>query len=1126
MPIELRSDRPNDSSMAVPNPTASRVDRRHRQKIDRALRRMLSGDPSPQIPLVLWVSGPPGSGRGTLLSELREQLSEDGVRWVRGCAYPGTGEILEPILRGVRELVAEIREKSTTDPAWDAVWKRISDERAPALARILPEAPWGREVQPCPDLEPRFERSRLLDHLAGLVLEYAEQTPLVLQIDGAEHLDGLSRDAIETLVRVIRTRRHAQIAGLPLAAPPPLALVLVTGERETPPLSGPETESLHIPVRGLDRREFVKLVEAEYGAEQPLSVLEKLYQLTRGNRYDLQRRIAWESAEEEGGTPEVRAKRLLECGHFDGEISRRIRQSPEGERKLLQTLAVLGKPVSVTILERICELGRDQVAAMLGRLTRAEWIVCDQGRVVRLDHERLRAPISDTLTEEQLRRIHSRAAEAISDEYEGRDNRRFQEVYFHRARGPQDLSALEAAFAGAEEALRLYDFEGAIAIYGDLLKMLGPAEPEQLERGIGAIAEVLGETIQSDEVMLGALERLLERSGDHLTPPTRARLWRLLGQVAGRWGLSAHELDLYQRAYRALGGYGRTQERVKIYAALARAFLNRRRFDETLRYCRQGLDLVSLERLSADPEFLELCQVTEEIHFHRGEYTEAFEFEVRYLKIAHLSGTPMQQIESLLRLAHLHEQRGEPEAARTRLLESIPIARGSGSRLLEARTQERIGHLHTRNDEWQEASAAFRRAFEVQSEIGDEHRTIRILGSLGLVALALGDANEGAHAFRLYALYQQNRVRPEAPPPVPGIPFDYRSRTERDDEIRRRWRAVEAPGAPPEKRCDDLLQLGDLHRDRGEMEKSRLCLRDGLRLALEHDLEPSRFYLRFGRLHRLSGNVGGALECLQKGLDAMTTEPARERIAETTIQVGLLHSDRGDYQKGLSYLGRGLRAYLELEHESGVSHSLVEVSRVLARLGKTEAAEGLARAAITICSSLDLPRLEGEAWLALGAARIANGLGMDEVHAAGEIFSRLGILEARCRGLILEATLRRLTGDLGGARALCSEAIEIARDLGLEPALARGLALRGQLEGLRPKRFLTAVRNLESALEHATRLGDRPLAAECHRAQAELYRGRGSLPVAVQHQTEAEGIEKELRSTNPFHDISGDPVRG
>jgi hypothetical protein len=60
------------------------------------------------------------------------------------------------------------------------------------------------------------------------------------------------------------------------------------------------------------------------------------------------------------------------------------------------------------------------------------------------------------------------------------------------------------------------------------------------------------------------------------------------------------------------------------------------------------------------------------------------------------------------------------------------------------------------------------------------------------------------------------------------------------------------------------------------------------------------------------------------------------------------------------------------------------------------------------------------------------------------------------------------------------------------------------------------MRSLESALEHALSLGDRVLAAIRHRAQAELYRGRGSEPVAAEHDDEAAKIESQVAAENPF----------
>ncbi|MHC4936584.1 MAG: AAA family ATPase [Planctomycetota bacterium] len=1096
--------------------TSSRVDGRQRAKLERALRRMLAGETSPQVPVALWVAGPPGCGRATLLREIRQKKESEGICWVRGSAYPGTGEILEPILRAVRTTIGEIRALAAGGHArWVTLWDQIRRDRAPALTRVLPEEDWGGAVEPFPTLEPGLERSRLLDHLGGILLDFAERAPLVVQIDGCEHLDCLSRDTLRTLQRVLRIRRQARVAGLPLAAPPPLALVLVSGELSEPPIDGPEGEVLGVPIRGLDRREFIQFLEREYGAEQPAATTEKLFQLTRGNRFDLERRVAWENAERGGGDPHDRVRRLLDYGSFDAEVVRRVRRLGARGSLALQALAVLGKPVSLSILERICGLSREESAAVTAELTTGDWVRCSDGRVIRLHHERLRRPILDTIGESELCHLHQRIAESIEAEHEGRENRRFQEVHHHRARGRQDLAALEAAFLGAEEAVRLHDFEGAIAIHREMLPLFVAAEPAQVARGLDTFTRVLRESRTPDEALLEHLERILERREGGLERTVRAQLWRQLGQAAGAWAMEARELESYQRAFRSLGSEERCQERVMVYACLARAFLQRRRFDETMRYCQEGFDLLSYAELKSDPEFLELSHVTEQVHSHRGEFGEAIELQTRCLRMALVEGSPSRQVECLLRLARLHDRRGEPEAARSRLLEAVPIARGSGSRLLQAGVLERIGQLHADHEEWEAAIAAFELAFTIQSEIGDEDRTLRLLGSIGLCSLAVGRLDDGAHNFRLYALAHAERPREEIPPPLPGFPLEYRSRSERDEEIHRLTAEVERACTSPDRRSSAYQALGDLHRDRGGVEESRRCLTLGLRAALDHGLDPSPFHLRFGRTHRASGNVARALASLQSGLDAMAGDPRPDHLAGTLVQVGLLHQDRGDTASGLSYLLRGLSAYLDLEHEPGVAHTLVELSGLLLSLGREQEAEGLARAATTICATLDLTRLEGEAWLVFGRCRAARADGLEQLRAAEEIFRRLGVPGARAEQLLAEAELRERTGDIQGARTRCQEAMEISRDLGLELLLARCLLLRGRLEGVHLGRFLNATRSCEAALDHAGRVGAKGILAGVHRLQADLYGRRGSRAVAEEHAARADALEAALRSRSP-----------
>jgi len=118
--------------------------------------------------------------------------------------------------------------------------------------------------------------------------------------------------------------------------------------------------------------------------------------------------------------------------------------------------------------------------------------------------------------------------------------------------------------------------------------------------------------------------------------------------------------------------------------------------------------------------------------------------------------------------------------------------------------------------------------------------------------------------------------------------------------------------------------------------------------------------------------------------------------------------------------------------------------------------------------------------------------------------------------LYQEAELLQSSGDIVGARALCGEAIEISRDLGLEYWLAHGLAIRGELEGVRPQRFLTAVRNLESSLQFANRAGCSALEVKCRRAMAQLYLQRGSAALSREHEAIANRIQSKLDEKNPY----------
>ncbi len=1105
------------------NPRVIRVSERHATKLERALRSAMRENPQHDPPFAIWMPGEPGSGKTTLVECVQDRLITDGVLFLRGEAFPGIGEVLEPVLCAARSLIKRVRELSDQFGLdWEEAWTRIVEQHAPALDRVLPEVDWGQAVEPFPPLDAWYERNRLVDHLAGLFLCVAEVVPTVVHLENADHLDGLAQEFLATMARVVRTRREGRRSGLPLAAPPRLCVILTTESEGQCPADLSEGELLTIAIRGLDRDEFAETLEREYESEIPLSLREKLFQQTKGNPLDLAFRMRREQAANPEGSAETRVRRMISLGRYHNEVMKAVRQLDPERRRVLHVLAVAGKPISESMLVKVAhptlDVDSEQFRSWLDDLDGESWLRrLYRGGVV-LSHQRDQAPILDTLTKVERRNLHATFADAVVDEYsDDRPSRRFREVYHHLVQGADGPTLIEAGFTAADEALRLYDFEGASEIYRELMTALCDASAPRVESGIRSLVAVLAESSDVDRKLIDAMDKLLHRRAADFDLETQAALWRRLGDLASRWEMRDREMTFYQRAFQAVKECERSPERMKVYACLARCCLEQRQFDETMRYCREGIAISEFDDLTDDPEFLELCRVTEEIHFRRGDFIEAQKFEEQYLRLARERGSKLNVIESMLRLGHLYEEASDFVAARDHILEARPIAASTGSRMLEARVDERLGYLHARQSAWDEAFAAFGSALEIQSEVGDQRRNSRLLGALGMVCFFMGKAAEGAHNFRLYALYQKVAKREGLPPAVPGLPCDYRSRSDRDDAIRARQSALSRlSGDDSDAIAATTVALADLLRDRGELDIARATLRKALRTAYTSPHSIPHIYLRLGVACRWGGEIENALDALQRGLNAMPSGADREILAEFNVQVGLLHLARGELQRAQTSLLRGLRTYLEVGHETGVTHTLVHLGEAYFRLGEREVAEQLGMAALAMSDMLELDRLEAEAWLLLGRIRglaKSHTSGHQEASTAREIFNKLGLLEGRCRALITESEIFARWGDFSRARSQCSEALEIARDLSLRPQTARGLAARGVIEGDKQSKdndLPRAIQTLEAALDHARALRDRQLEVEVHAAFAQLYHQRNKPSVVRTHLDKGRGVLKAI----------------
>jgi DNA-binding CsgD family transcriptional regulator len=310
----------------------------------------------------------------------------------------------------------------------------------------------------------------------------------------------------------------------------------------------------------------------------------------------------------------------------------------------------------------------------------------------------------------------------------------------------------------------------------------------------------------------------------------------------------------------------------------------------------------------------------------------------------------------------------------------------------------------------------------------------------------------------------------------------------------------------------------------GEFEAGLEAVRDGLALALEHDLTPvaAELYQRLSLVLYDGADYRQAEEALDTALDLCRTgEDAGTEIACVTCLVYVLR-ERGEWSRAnelgrelieadtATWVAEGLIGAIQaFQGKLGSARRLLTSSRAVSSsvrhynmyvdsttgLAIVSAAEGLEEEAIRHCQEL-LTRWEesddhhyavwGVRWAASYLARQGQ---RDGAHACAEALGRMAAEAGHPDAVAALAQaigeLALLDGDEEGAAEHLSRAVELHRGLAIpferaQIELRAGVALAGA--GARDE----ALERLCDAYRSATKLGARPLAAEAAKQVAAM----------------------------------------
>jgi DNA-binding SARP family transcriptional activator len=331
------------------------------------------------------VTGEPGIGKSRLAQELARRVRAQGHVMASARAYEAAGR---PPWGPIVDLLRSDGLRGTIDTL-DPVWRT-------ELARLLPEL-LDASQPPGTGSGDLAQRYRLLDAVSRALVG---DRPRLLIIDDLQWCDA---ETIELIGFVVRFRRGARV------------LVVGTVRSEELPERHPlielgealgRDEALTtLPLSRLDEATTATLaarLSATHTVDSELAA--RLWSETEGNPLfviEALRAGITSGRSQPVLTPTMRAVLLARLG-----------QLPDGERRLAEVAAVIGRPFSVSLLTAVSGSAEDEVVDHVDELWRRR-IIRDLGREYDFSHDKLRAVALEMVSPARRRQLHRAVAEAM-----------------------------------------------------------------------------------------------------------------------------------------------------------------------------------------------------------------------------------------------------------------------------------------------------------------------------------------------------------------------------------------------------------------------------------------------------------------------------------------------------------------------------------------------------------------------------------------------------------------------------------------------------------------------------------------------------------------------------------------
>jgi transcriptional regulator with AAA-type ATPase domain/tetratricopeptide (TPR) repeat protein len=366
---------------------------------------------------IVGIVGDAGIGKSRLIFELRQALDAHDVTYLESrCHAHGTEMPYLPVLELVRAMCG-IGDFDTPDAMQTKVETALHSLGLDAPASspyVLHLLGVKAGTAPIADLPPSTIKPRLLEVLRQMVLRQNRRRPLVIVVDDLHWIDAASEEFLASLADVA--------AGAPL-------LLLATYRPGYRPAWAERSYATQISLQPLLTEDSRRLLQSALGNEPIDPALEaRVLAKAEGNPFfleELARAVR-------GSEPPVIPDTIQEL------LQARIDRLSAEDRQVLQTASVLGRSLSLDLLEVVLDESPGMVAAALARLRAAEFLVESPGAPegeLTFRHALTQEATYATVSPDRRRLVDARIVAAIERLHADRLEQHVDRLGLHAYRG-------------------------------------------------------------------------------------------------------------------------------------------------------------------------------------------------------------------------------------------------------------------------------------------------------------------------------------------------------------------------------------------------------------------------------------------------------------------------------------------------------------------------------------------------------------------------------------------------------------------------------------------------------------------------------------------------------------------